>query len=86
VKRLIVNIQFWIWAATHSPYFDEFQIIITPPIRVSLESVGRSLLYIGVSFNRVRVYISLSTTATEEFAKIRGDKFDTHVLFGDIPF
>lgn len=88
MKRLVTNIQFWIWAAMHSRRFNEFQIGFTRLIKIRAN-------YTSFSYERLIISISLYVPlfvykVNYVDAKNYGYAANVHVedLFGfdDIPF
>jgi hypothetical protein len=87
MKRLVTNIQFWIWAATHSPNFKFFEISITSPVKMSISRIHYDLSYcIYVSFHSPSLQYSVDLLSAEEFINFNSSTFNTEYLYADIPF
>jgi len=88
IKRLITNVHFWIWAATHSDSFHYFQIVLYPGVKITYgkKDVNYYDSYILIRFYKPKIIYDLSTYAAAEYANLIGISTDEIYTLDDIPF
>ncbi|MBL1199122.1 hypothetical protein VF14_11535 [Nostoc linckia z18] len=91
LKTKLILIRFWLWAATHSPRFSEFEISLDPaPITLSIVHLvdDSDLLTIQLSLNKPKLWIYYPWSVFVQFLnskKDAGEIIDPSI-FNNIPF
>lgn len=88
MNRLLTNIHFWIWAATHSKRFNEFQIGFTRLIkfRANYTAWSYERVIISISLYIPVFYYNVDYATAKDYVRATNVHIEDLFGFDDIPF